>query len=225
MITRARIIKAAFPAQQVDVEAPTSPDPSPQRTPRRLDREVVSAHREAARLIANAHATVEAELLEGKRKVARVTEDAAKEAREKEIAKLAAAFLVLRGEEAARAERDLGQTTALAKMLAERLLGAELTLAPERVKELAAHALREARGARRAKIRACATDAQLLGTRLAELGAQLGIAEGAVEIVTDDTLGRGSLLLDTDLGVLDARLSPQLDRLTEALADVLRARA
>ena len=50
-------------------------------------------------------------------------------------------------------------------------------------------------------------------------------AFGALEILPDGSLERGSLLLDTDLGVLDARIAPQLDRLTEALADVLRPRA
>jgi hypothetical protein len=34
---------------------------------------------------------------------------------------------------------------------------------------------------------------------------------------------RGSLVIDTDLGVLDARLAPQLDRLTETLREVLRS--
>jgi flagellar biosynthesis/type III secretory pathway protein FliH len=225
MITRGRIIKGAFPTVIVDVDAPTALDLGNRRAARRLDGTIVNAHKEAARIVAQAQAQAEAALAEGRKKVARVAEDAATEAREREIARLAAGFLALRNEEAARAERELSQTTALAKMLAERLLGAELAQAPERVMELAVHALREARGARRAKIRAHSGDAALLAARLTDLGVQVGMKDGALEIVTDDTLTRGSLLLDTDLGVLDARLAPQLDRLTEALADVLRARA
>lgn len=226
MITRARVIKGAFPAARVDVEAATSraqstTDLGVPATTRRLPAAVVEGHAEAERIIASAKARAEAELQEGQRKVARVAEDAAKDAREREVAKLAAAFLALRNEEAARAERDLTQTATLARMLAERLLGAELTIAPERVVELAAAALREARGARRAKIRACSADAPLLRSRLGDLG----MKADALEIVVDDSLERGSLLLDTDLGVLDARIAPQLDRLTEALADVLRPRA
>jgi flagellar biosynthesis/type III secretory pathway protein FliH len=221
VITRARVIKSAFPKAQVEADTPTSLDLGGQGTPRRLPAAIVDAHAEAARIIANARVHAEAELAEGQRKVARVAEDAAKDARENEVAKLAAAFLALRSEEAARAERDLAQTATLARMLAERLLGAELTLAPERVVELATAALREARGARRARIRANSLDAPLLLSRLHELGMK---AE-ALEIVPDDSLERGSLLLDTDLGVLDARIAPQLDRLTEALADVLRPRA
>ncbi len=221
MITRARVIKGAFPKEHVDADAPTSLDLGNRGAPRRLPGAVVDAHAEAARIIANARTRAEAELAEGQRKVARVAEDAVKDAREKEVAKLAAAFIALRAEEAARAERDLTQTTQLARMLAERLLGAELTLAPERIVDLAAAALREARGARRAKIRAHEADAPLLTARLRDLG----MKDGAVEIIADDTLPRGSLLLDTDLGVMDARIAPQLDRLTEALADVLRARA
>ncbi len=221
MITRARIIKGAFPKEHVDADAPTTRDLGGRGAPRRVPAAVVDAHAEAERIIANARARADAELAEAERKGARVAEDAAKDAREREVAKLAAAFIAVRTEEGARAERDLAQTAALARMLAERLLGAELTLAPERVVDLAAAALREARGARRAKIRANSADAPLLAARLGDLG----MKDGAVEIVADDTLERGSLLLDTDLGVLDARIAPQLDRLTEALADVLRARA
>lgn len=221
MITRARVIKAAFTQTQEEGDAPTALDLGNRGAPRRMPAALVDAHAEGTRIIANARARAAAELAEGQRKVARVAEDAAKDARDGEVAKLAAAFIALRSEEAARAERDLAQTAQLARMLAERLLGAELTLAPARVMDLAAAALREARGARRAKIRASAADAPLLASRLGDLG----MNEGALEIVVDDTLERGSLLLDTDLGVMDARIAPQLDRLTEALADVLRTRA
>jgi flagellar biosynthesis/type III secretory pathway protein FliH len=51
---------------------------------------------------------------------------------------------------------------------------------------------------------------------LAEVGAT------ATEVVSNPDLGRGSLVVVTDLGRIDARLAPQLARLAEAVRDAMR---
>lgn len=219
MIARGRIIKGAFADDATASAADTARMGAPSGEARRIDAAVVVAHAEAERIVEDARTRAKAALDKAKIEVARVAEDAAKDAREAEVAKLAASFLALRAAEQTRAERGLAETTELAKMLAERLLGEELRLEPARIADLAKRALSEARGARSAKIRACAEDARVLEARLADLG----VAAGAVEIAEDESLARGSLVIDTDLGVLDARLAPQLDRLTETLREVLRS--
>jgi len=89
---------------------------------------------------------------------------------------------------------------------------------PERIVEMAKRALEEVRGARKATIEAHPLDADVLKAHLDALG----LPAEAAEIVGKDDLSRGSLVLHTDLGTLDAKLAPQLDRLAAALRDALR---
>jgi flagellar assembly protein FliH len=105
----------------------------------------------------------------------------------------------------------------LARLLAERLLGASLAVAPEQVVTLAQQALTEARGARRLSIVAHPKDAELLAQALPSLG----VAIETVRIAPDAARARGSLRIETDIGVLDADLAPQLDRLALRLRETL----
>ena len=130
---------------------------------------------------------------------------------------MAAHALSLATHEAKADERGLERTVSLARMLAERLLGASLAIAPEQVISLAQQALSEARGARRLSIVAHPEDAKLLLQSLPSLG----VAIETVRIVSDDARARGSLRIETDIGVLDADLAPQLDRLALRLRETL----
>jgi flagellar biosynthesis/type III secretory pathway protein FliH len=112
----------------------------------------------------------------------------------------------------------LERTVSLAQLLAERLLGAALSLEPALVADLARQALREARGARRVRIQACEADAVVLN----ELRAQLGFPEDAIEIELAPDLGQGSLILSSDVGRSDARIHVQLERLGAVLHDALQ---
>ena len=103
-------------------------------------------------------------------------------------------------------------------MLSERLLGQALALDPELVTGLARQALSEARGARRVRIFAHPEDAAILRRD----ASTLGLAESAVSITEDANRARGQLRLETDIGVLDAELAPQLDRLAKRLRETLR---
>jgi flagellar assembly protein FliH/type III secretion protein L len=102
--------------------------------------------------------------------------------------------------------------------LAERLLGAALALDPSRIRELARGVLEEARGARRAIVEAHPLDAEELRTRLSADGLDLQ----SLEVRSDEALARGELRLHTDLGTIDARLTPRFERLAAALRDALR---
>jgi flagellar assembly protein FliH/type III secretion protein L len=189
-LSRARIIKGG--------EATSSAPPVP--LARRIPREVMDAKAEAEKIIASAES----------RAVAAV-EKASAEAREREIAKLAAQALAMREADEKRAARDLARTIEVATILAERLIGEALNVDPKRIAELATSALEQTRGAKRVRIDAHPADVEPLRAVLGELG-QIADAQ------PDDTLGRGSLVVHTELGRVDARLRPQLDRLAEVLA-------
>ena len=150
--------------------------------------------------------------------VSDVAAKAQREAAEAEQAKLAAGWLALRAREEKRADVDLERAVQLAAVLAERLLGRALAADPAVVVALARTALSEARGARRATVMAHPLDADVLHAH----ATSLGMPEGTMDVVADDSLERGSLVVQTDLGAVDARLRPQLARLAAALEEALR---
>jgi flagellar biosynthesis/type III secretory pathway protein FliH len=216
MITHGRVLL------REDAEA-GRPLPEPPLTPARLrlgrvaPKALVDASAEATRLLAKARGEAEQVLLSAQRKAADLRLRAEAEARAEAAAKLAAHALSLATYEAKADERALDRSVALARLLAERLLGASLLLAPEQVVSLARQALAEARGARRLAIVAHPEDAKLLSDSIASLG----VAVEAVRIVPDSARSRGSLRIETDIGVLDADLAPQLDRLALRLRETL----
>jgi flagellar biosynthesis/type III secretory pathway protein FliH len=211
-LERARIIKATFGDDDVTRE-PIAKLPLGRRVPR----ESVDARAEASRIVDAARREADAIVAAAHEGASRVAEDAARDAREAETARLAAGFVALRRAEDARAERDLERALDLATLLAERLVGEGLRLEPARISELAASALAEARGARRVRVDACPDDVDALREALTALGpAQIA------DIHADAELPRGSLVVHTDLGVIDARLRPQLARLAAALREALK---
>ena len=205
-----------------DVEAGT-PLPALRLAPRPLPfgrvvaKSVVDASAEAARLLSKARTEAEQLLASAERKAADLRRLAEAEARAEAAAKLAAHALSLATYEAKADERALDRNVALARLLAERLLGTSLAVAPEQVVALARQALAEARGARRLGIVAHPEDAKLLNDSIGSLG----VAVETVRIVPDSARARGSLRIETDIGVLDADLAPQLDRLALRLRETL----
>jgi len=208
---------------QVDPAKTTSLPPSAPsvrnvgETQRRIGKEAVEASLLAKRILSDARREAEALLAAACEEAKRMSVTAVLEAREQEVAKLAAGFLALADAEERRAERDLERAVALARVLAERLLGEALETDPSRVAALARQALLEARGARQVVIEASPLDVEALRSHVLDIG----LAEGALDIKVDPSLSLGSLRIHTNLGSLDAQLTPQLDRLAKALRDAL----
>ena len=185
---------------------------------RRLAREVVDAQRQGDAIVARATERAQAVLLHAESEAVTAATAAACEARETEQAKLAAAWLAIHHRDEARAERDLDRSVALAVVLAERLVGAALEVDPAKIALLARQALSHTQGARRAIIEAHALDADALRAHLSSVG----LDPAKVDVRENSELARGELCLHTDLGTLDAKLKPQLERLAAALRDALR---
>ena len=201
-VAHGRVLRGVFP---VEAGAP-SPSPGPPAGGRRV-----------ARVELEAHARAKAIVLDAERAATHVAERAAREAREAEHAKLAAQYLLLRAAEERSSEREMDRAIKLGVLLAERLLGATIAQDPTHIAALAREALVEARGVRRATIEAHPLDAVALRGHVSGIG----LPTGSVEVVENPELSRGSLLLHTDLGTLDAQLTPQLERLAKALRHAL----
>jgi flagellar biosynthesis/type III secretory pathway protein FliH len=177
---------------------------------------VVVASERAAELVARAKAEAAAIVMRAEEQSAALGAELASRARSEAATALAAREIALAAREAKTLERHTDDLVALARLLAERLLGEALRVDPTRVVALARQALTEARGARRLTLVAHPDDVPLLERALAT-----GELTPPVVVVVDPQRTRGNLRLETELGALDAELAPQLDRLGEKLREAL----
>jgi flagellar biosynthesis/type III secretory pathway protein FliH len=192
--------------------------PSPSHAGRLLKSALADAVLAAGERLAAAEAKARAIVAQAEEAARSVRERAVEEAQKEALARLSAAWIRLRTEEARRDERSVERLVELARAMAERLLGEALRLAPETVLAIARQVLASASQARRIAFRAHPDDADVIRREIAALG----LEQVAVEIHADAARPRGSLLLDTDLGMLDANLTIALDRLARALRDSFR---
>ena len=182
-----------------------------------LRREVLAAEERGRELVAAAERRAAAITERAERAAASVRLGAETEGRADAVAGVAARALALADLESRSAERQLDRVVELARLLAERLLGEALRLDPELVVGRARELLRAARGAHGAVIVAHPVDAAVLERSLPGVGLELG----TIKIVPDPNRSRGSLRVETDIGVLDGDLGPQLERLALKLRESL----
>jgi flagellar biosynthesis/type III secretory pathway protein FliH len=212
-IPKGRVLKGPVDAAKADAREATD------RAGRILKGALAEASAKAAQTIAAAEERARAIVAEAEDAAQAVRDGAREEGRRQGAAEVAAAFIRLRSEEERKDEHELDRTLQLATAMAERLLGETLALEPAKVLGIAKQALGSARQARRIVLRAHPDDAEVLRREIA----QVGLEPAALEIHVEPARPRGSLFLETDLGILDADLTLQLDRLARSLRDSLRS--
>lgn len=106
---------------------------------------------------------------------------------------------------------QLPDVVGLARLMAERLVGAALAESDQALLHFATRLLDEARGARRLELSCAPPDAPRLGRALHAQGLERDVVVNA-----DAALPPNTLVLDTDLGRLEASLSGALDALEDA---------
>ena len=168
------------------------------------------ARREAELILGRARATTDDLIVQQQ---ARARADA--------LCLVVAEALELRKRQVELSKNVLDRSIVFATLLAERLLGEELAQSPERVRALARQALKEAAGARHAVIVARPSDAATLRSGLEGIATLLD----SIEIEDDETLGHGQLRVETELGVIEADVRGQLDRLAIQLRKLLETHA
>ena len=188
------------------------------RRGRILRQELLAAHAAARAVLAEAETRAAQLVANAQRDAADQRTSAEREGREAGAAQFASKLVALSQLEANSDERSLDRSLALARLLAERLLGDELRLEPERVTALARAALTELRAARKITIVCHPSDAP----HLEEALGILTVDEQSIDVRRDETRAQGCLRLETELGVLDGELGPRLDRLVRELAEELR---
>jgi type III secretion protein L len=104
----------------------------------------------------------------------------------------------------------------LAVRIAERVIGEELRTAPDTVTGIVRGALHSLRRAKSLLIQAHPADAVFLKERLSNLRAPAGLAR-EIEIVPNASLCRGDCIVESDIGIIDARLETQLKNIERIL--------
>lgn len=183
-------------------------------------RERVEAALEAQAIRARAQSQAEQLLQQAQMQRDAVFERALQEAQQSAAAELAGAWIKLRQREAQADEAALDRSIALARLLAERLLGQALELEPSTVVALAREAMTQLWRADRIRVLAHPEDARILREHLDKLGHPSQL----VQVLDDASLDRGNLRMESNLGTLDATVGEQLDRLAKVLGQELKAR-
>lgn len=160
------------------------------------------AQAEARRIVDEAKRDAEAIRAEARR-------DGFAEGRQEALAQIsgdAVRVAVDRARGAVAAEADLRR---LAVRIAERILGAELAMTPEKVVEIVRQAIGAARSRKPLTVRVHPDDAPLV---------EKALAEAPLAVVADANVDRGGCIVDTGRGTVDARLATQLAAIERALA-------
>ena len=184
---------------------------------RRLSRAEVEAAERAGLVLEAATRRASAILKDAERRADEIRAGAVEAGRAEGFAEVAALSMALRERETRSAELALDRVVELSRLLAERLLGHALRANPAEIESLASQALAEAGGARRVEIHANPDDLPLLRAATSAFD-----PDGRVHaVIADESLARGDLRLNTELGMIDARLGPELARLAERLREAL----
>jgi flagellar assembly protein FliH len=136
------------------------------------------------------------------------------------VAGTAQALESLRDQIIAELEHD---AVALALRLAEQVVAGAIDVAPERVLDVAAVALRRIRDRQHVTLVVNPADLELMSDSVIQLQSQLGGIEH-LNVQSDRRVGRGGVLARTDDGEIDATLETQLVRAREIVAAELGPR-
>lgn len=107
----------------------------------------------------------------------------------------------------------------LAQVMAERVIGEELLLKPERLMNLAQQSIREARGSSRIVLYAHPDDAAYLNRAIDILTTDSTVE---IQIQSEPDFTPGDIRVETDVGTLDARIGTQLTNLATKIRESLR---
>ena len=169
--------------------------------------EIVDARDEARRLVEAAQQKAVAVLRQADKGAQEVTTRAAAEGRADGLAQAAATLIAAQQRRAQILEEAESALVTLATEAAERVIRAELALAPERVRDIARDLVARVRRARTLTVRVHPDDLELVRS----------ILPRHAEIRPDTGLQRADVVLETESGELDARIAVQLAALRRAI--------
>jgi type III secretion protein L len=105
----------------------------------------------------------------------------------------------------------------IAVKVAGKIIGEELRTTPETIAGIVREALRSLRRAKTFVVQVHPADALLLNERIPTLRSAVGPTR-EIEVVSNPSLSPGDCVIESDIGVIDARLETQLNNIERMLA-------
>jgi flagellar biosynthesis/type III secretory pathway protein FliH len=177
---------------------------------------VYDAKMEADRLLSESRAEAERVLADARQEAEHLRSKAQAEGRERGLAAVTELLVGARAVAARSRTGAEGVLRALAVRIAEKILGRELALRPEAVTDVVGEALRLAGDPRDLVVRVNPDDLAALERGKPRLLERCRAAR-ALTFRADDSVARGGCIVETELGIVDARLSTQLEAIERAL--------
>ncbi len=181
-----------------------------------LPAEVCDAREEAARIVERARSEARALREQAEQQAESIRERAREQGRRQgraEAAALVARAAAARDRALAEAEKQMVE---IALAAARRIVGEQLRVHPESIVSVVAPLLERARLARRIRIRVSPPDEEALRQALSALQEHAGL-QCAPSIEPDESIEQGGCVLETDVGLFDARIEVQIEALGRAL--------
>lgn len=178
--------------------------------------EVADARNQARDIIERARAEARALREQAEREAEEVREQAREQGRQEgraEAAALLARATAARDSIMAESER---QIVRIALAAAGRIVGEQLSVSPESISAVVAPLLERARSANRLLLRVSPLDAEALRRALPGLQERAEL-RGRLALEPDESIERGGCVLETDIGLFDARIEVQIEALAKAL--------
>jgi len=191
-------------------------DKIPLPSPKVLKREVYEASLDAKDLVAQAQERAKQILEQAERECDAIRERAKDEGRQSGLAEWNQ-ILAKTEERAATLTKSWEENMVrLSVRVAEKIIGEQIKLQPESIVSMVSEALKGARPARRLAIQVNQEDVPYVRAQIDRLkdSASLG---SQIEVVPSANLRRGGCVIDSELGIVDARLETQLKCLEEVL--------
>jgi type III secretion protein L len=187
----------------------------PLPSPKILKREVYDAGREAREVVELAQEKAQQIIDQAERERQRITE----EARQEGIAKGLAEWNEILARAASRAE-ELSNSweetmLRLAVKVAEKIIGEQLTVQPATIVGIVREVLKGTRAGRHMTIQVNESEAQQVRSRIDSLK-ELGVSS-EIAIVASQSIPPGGCVVESELGIIDARLETQLKCLENIL--------
>jgi type III secretion protein L len=158
-----------------------------------------------------------AELVAGaQREADRLRAEATAEGRERGLSAVTELLVAARAESARARRESTQELRTLAVKIAEKLLGHALALDGSLVVDLATEALQHAGEPRALRLRCNPEDLAELESGRPRLLERCRSA-GALRIEADEQIARGGCVIESELGIVDARLAVQLEAIDRAL--------
>jgi len=192
-----------------------TPEPTPTPQGRIVARERLDATVAAAEIVSAAKREAESTRLQAEEDAKQIRANAEQQGYQEGIeqgsTKLANAWLQLKSQQANTDSDSIDRSIAIARLLAERLIGKAIEIDPTIVVDLAKQAMTHLWRSNTITVQAHPNDIPPLQLHFDSLK----LPTQQIQITPDPSRSRGCIKFTTDFGELDASLGPQLDILAE----------